>query len=351
MTVASAKAVRPRRKRAKGAPAEPRALPVLRRHAGHSSAFLALNRETLHYRAPEVDGLIAYRVAGRRRAIQLCGPIAAPSDRDALARSFCGWARTEGRQVLAIQLTRAEAEQYARLGFLTNQIGSSYSVDLAQLTLRGTKFLKLRNKISRAGRLGVSVEELSPADLERPETGAELAAIDAEWLRAKGRHVKELTFMVGERDGRGAPFRRVFLARHEGRAVAYVTYSPVFGERAGWLYDLTRRRPGAPAGTVELVFSTVAETLRSADCRWLHLGLTPFVGLADEHELEGSASPTVRMLVRALSEHGQAIYPAAAQLAFKKKWGPQLVEPEYVAFQRPPSPQDVWHLMRLIRAI
>jgi lysylphosphatidylglycerol synthetase-like protein (DUF2156 family) len=351
VTVATAKPARSRRRGAPREPAEPRALPVVSRHAEHSSVFLTLNRETLHYRAPDIDGLIAYRPAGRRHIIQLCGPIAAPADRDALVRSFLNWAREQNQHVMAIQLTRSEAQQYARLGFVANQIGSSYSIDLDRFSLRGTKFFRLRNKISRATRLGVTVHELSPLDLQQPQSSGELAGIDAEWLRAKGRHVKELTFLIGERDGRGAPYRRIFVARHEGRAIAYVTYSPVFGSRAGWLYDLTRRHPSSPPGTVELIFSTVVEKLRSEACGWLHLGLTPFVGLADELELDYGASPVVRKLVRALSEHGQAIYPASAQLAFKMKWGPQAIEPEYVAFQQAASLQGVWHLMRLTRAI
>lgn len=351
MSVATATPARSRRSRTRSAPAEPTALPVLRRHAEHSSVFLTLNRETLHYRAPGIDGLVAYRFAGRHHLIQLCGPIAAPADRDGLARSFMNWAREQDRHVMAIQLTRAEAEHYARLGFVTNQIGSSYSIDLDQFSLRGTRFFRLRNKISRAKRAGVTVHELSTAELRRPQTSGELAGIDADWLHAKGSHVKELTFLIGERDGRGAPYRRIFVARHDGRAVAYVTYSPVFGSRAGWLYDLTRRHPSAPPGTVELIFSTVVEKLRSEECRWLHLGLTPFVGLADEHELDYGASPVVRKLVRALSEHGQAIYPASAQLAFKQKWGPHVIQPEYVAFQQAASLTGVWHLMRLTRAI
>lgn len=351
MSVAEGKPPRSRGGAARREPAEPGALSILRRHAEHTSVFLTFNRETLHYRAPGIDGLIAYRPAGRRHLIQLCGPIAAAADRDALVRSFLGWAREQRRVVMAIQLMRADAEQYVRMGFVTNQVGSSYSIDLDRFSLRGTKFFRLRNKISRATRLGVTVDELTPADLQRPDIQGELAGIDADWLRAKGRHVKELTFLVGERDGRGAPYRRVFLARHEGRALAYVTYSPVFGAKAGWLYDLTRRHPNSPPGTVELIFSTVVEKLRHEQCHWLHLGLTPFVGLGDEHELAYGSSPLVRKLVRALSEHGHAIYPASAQLAFKAKWGPRVIEPEYVAFQQSASLPGVWHLMRLTRAI
>lgn len=328
-----------------------RALEVLRAHGDHTSAFLTFNQETLHFTAPGIEGLIAYRPAGRRHLIQLCGPLAAERDRRELLRAFRGWARSEGRRVTAVQLRPGDARLYADDGFKVNQLGSSYSMDLDEFTLRGKRFLKTRNKISRARRQGVTVEELSADDLERPEVEAELAAVDGAWLRSKGRMAKELTFMVGERGGRGRGLRRVFAGRRDGRTIAYVTYSPCWGERPGWLYDLTRRRPDSPPGVVELIFHTVVERLREEGCRWLHLGLTPLVGLAPEHEEGLPASGAVTRLVRLLSERGEAIYPARSQEDFKLKWAPQLVEPEYVAFEGRPRLAAVWHLMRVTRAI
>jgi lysylphosphatidylglycerol synthetase-like protein (DUF2156 family) len=324
---------------------------VLRRHAEHSSAFLALNQQTLHYRAPGIDGLVAFRPAGRRHLIQLCGPFAAPQDRPALLRSFLDWAHDQNRRVTAVQLRRGDAVEYVDAGFVANQLGSSYSVDLEQFTLRGSRFCKLRNKLKRAARLGITVRELLPEDLATPSVRSELAGIDACWLRGKGRHVKELTFMVGERDGRGAPYRRAFVARHRGLAVAYVTYSPCFGSHPGWLYDLTRRRPDSPPGSVEIIFATVVAKLQEEGCRWLHLGLTPFVGLGEKHELEYGSSPLFRALARALNAHGEAIYPARTQELFKLKWGPHRIEPEYVAFEPRPTAAAAWQLLRVTRAI
>lgn len=343
--------------RARSAGADPslrdddQAVELLRRRADHSSAFLALNQGTLHYRAPAIDGIVAFRPAGRRHVLQLCGPFAAPGDRLPLLLSFLGWAHGQSRRVTAVQLTRADAQQYAENGFVANQLGASYSVDLARFTLRGTKFYKLRNKISRATRGGVTVHELLPADLAKPAVQAELASIDARWLRAKGRHVKELTFMIGELGGRGASYRRVFVARAGDVAIAYVTYSPCFGARPGWLYDLTRRLPDSPPGTVEIVFATVVAKLQEEGCRWLHLGLTPFVGLEDRHELPHGASPLVRGLARAISEYGTAIYPGHTQEKFKLKWGPHHTEPEYIAFEPRPNLAAAWQLMRVTRAI
>jgi lysylphosphatidylglycerol synthetase-like protein (DUF2156 family) len=327
------------------------ALALLRRFGDHTSAFLAYNDGTEHFTAPGIEGLAAYRTGGRRHAIQLCGPFAAERDRARLLDAFRDWAGGHGRRVTAVQLRERDAHLYAERGFAVDQLGSSYGIDLDEFTLRGTRFMKTRNKIKRAGRLGVRVEECSPQQLRRRELDAELAAVDRDWLRGKGRHVKELAFMIGERAGRGLPHRRVFVARVDGRAVAYVTYSPCYGERPGWRYDLTRRVRGAPAGTIELIFHTAVERLREEGCRWLHLGFTPFVGLSPEHELRGASSRTVRLVVDQLAKRGAAVYPARTQEAFKLKWAPQAIEPEYVAFEGRPTPGAVWQLMRVTRTL
>jgi lysylphosphatidylglycerol synthetase-like protein (DUF2156 family) len=245
-----------------GHASEPAALSLLRRHSDHPSAFLTINQETVHYQSPGVEGLIAYRPAAGH-LIQLCGPIAAPEERARLLRSFLDWAHQHGKRVVAVQVPRDDAELYRDSGFCVNQFGSSFSIDLEQFTLRGTRFFKLRNKVKRAQREGVTVAECGPQELQDPQIQAALGEIDQRWLRAKGRHVKELTFMIGERGGRGAPYRRAFVAYQGQRVVGYVTYSPSFGAQAGWLYDLTRRAPDAPPGTVELMFLTGLEALRA----------------------------------------------------------------------------------------
>ena len=326
------------------------ALEVLRRHGDHPSAFLAYNDATRHHEEPGIDGLIAYR-AGRRHVAQLCGPFAPAADRAALLASFRRRAAAGRRRVSAVQLLGDDARLYADHGFAVNQLGSSYSIALEGYTLRGTRFMKVRNKVKRAARQGVTVEELTAAELEDPRVRSQLADVDAAWLGDKGTHAQELAFMIGERDGRGRPHRRIFVARHDGQPAAYVTYSPCFGRRPGWLYDLTRRRPTAPPGTIELLFTTALERMQSEGCPWLHLGLTPFAGLADEHEIAGASSRFVRFAVRQIASRGQALYPAASQEDFKLKWSPQVVEPEYVAFDRRVSAGAVLHLLRLTRTI
>jgi lysylphosphatidylglycerol synthetase-like protein (DUF2156 family) len=327
------------------------ALDVLTRHGGHSSAFLAFNQDTRHFIADGIDGLVAYRPAGRHCIVQLCGPFVAPGYKVELMHAFRRWADSHRRHVVTVQLRREEASEFAEAGFVVNQLGAAYSIHLDDFSLRGTKFMKVRNKLARARRLGVSVEEIVLIDNDRSVRSDELAAVDAAWLRSKGRFAKELTFMIGERDGRGAALRRIFVARQHGEVIAYVTYSPCFGERAGWLYDLTRRRPSAPPGTVELIFHTALQCVKGEGHQWLHLGLTPLVGLSPAHEIADVSSRAVQWFMQALGAHGAAIYPAHSQEAFKLKWGPHLIEPEYVAFEHGPSLAAILQLMRMTRAI
>ena len=185
--------------------------------------------------------------------------------------------------------------------------------------------------IARSRREGVTVAEVGVDVPAADVDGAELAAIDRRWLRDKGWHVKELTLMIGERGGPHDQRRRLFVARADGRIVGYVSYSPVFGERSGWLYDLTRRLPDAPPGVVEHVFAEAAQRMAGEGADWLHLGFTPFVGLDDAFRIGTSHSRVLDGLIRRIGTDAPWLYPAAGQVAFKLKWAPHLVTPEYLA--------------------
>ncbi|MGY1500641.1 bifunctional lysylphosphatidylglycerol flippase/synthetase MprF [Streptomyces sp. QTS52] len=309
-------------------------------HADNPSAFLALNTGNEFFLDDHHDGVCAFRPAGRH-LLQLGGPLAAPGDRAGLLDAFLDRAAAGRRRVIAVQLQADDARLYASRGFTVNQLGASYAVDLERFTLRGSPFVRLRNKISRARRAGVEVAEAGRCD-----TSGELDLLDREWLRGKGKRTKELRFLVGERDGPEQKHQRVFTGTVDGRVVGYISYSPAFGSRPGWLHDLSRRRTDAPPGTMELLNSTAIERMTGeGGGQWLHFGFTPFVGLDPALEMPG-ASEMVARVVRFLGEHGERIYPAAAQLDYKEKWAPHVVLPEYIAFQGRVRPGALWRLGR-----
>ncbi|MER7399035.1 DUF2156 domain-containing protein [Streptomyces sp. NPDC000151] len=319
----------------------PSVLDTLTEYSDNPSAFLALNSGNEYFHDDRFDGTCAYLRSGRY-VFQFGGPFAAAEHRAQLLDSFVAHA---GRRLVAVQLQRQDAELYEKHGFTVNQLGASYAVDLSRFTLRGSRFVRLRNKISRARRAGLEVAEVRVGD-----DCAELDRVDRDWLRDKGRHVKELRFLVGQRTGDLQRHRRLFVGRIEGAAVGYINYSPVFGSRPGWLHDLSRRLPAAPPGVMEALNATVVERLTADGAGWLHFGFTPFTGLAEEHEVTG-ASRTFARFARFLAEHGQAIYPAASQLEYKEKWAPHAVIPEYIAFKGRPRIGAVWQLMRAANAL
>ncbi|WP_412080457.1 phosphatidylglycerol lysyltransferase domain-containing protein [Streptomyces sp. SCL15-6] len=190
----------------------PSVLDTLAAHSDNPSSFLALNSGNEYFHDERFEGTCAYRTSGRY-VLQFGGPFTAPEHRERLLDAFAAHA---GRRLVAVQLQRADAELYAARGFTVNQIGASYAVDLSRFTLRGSRFVRLRNKISRARRAGLEVTEVRDGD-----DCAELDRLDRRWLREKGRHVKELRFLVGQRDGslQVTPYTSCALEPAEGHHV------------------------------------------------------------------------------------------------------------------------------------
>ena len=308
----------------------------------HPSGYLAIApRNTLFVR-PGCEGFVAYRRHGRYR-LNL-GGVQAPADaREPLLRAFLDDAHAQGDRVVAVQVRREQVDLFRRHGLAASQLGSTYALDLRGFSLAGGARLKLRNKIARARKAGVVAVELGH---DRPFSAAQWGAVEQvsrAWLGAK--HAPELDFLVGEL---GAPdeSRRVFVAEQDGRVLGFITYVPAWGARPGWLHDLTRRLPQAPPGVMELVNATAAARFADEGARFLHFGLTPFVVDDDGPDAD---SRTLARVIRLLGRHA-FVYPARSQAEYKLKWAPEVVEREWIAFDRV-SFGAVWALLAVTRSL
>ncbi|KAB1988184.1 DUF2156 domain-containing protein [Streptomyces triticiradicis] len=325
-------------------PGRSRIRSAIEKYAENPSAFLALNTGNEVFLVPGEDGVIVYRRAGRY-FIQFGGVFAPKEQQAALLGEFKKFAKKEKRLIAAIQLQAADTGLYDSEGFVVNQVGASYSVNLSEFSLRGSKFVKLRNKIARAKRSGLEVRE---AEFSR--YAEDIDRIDKTWLNSKGRHVKEITFLVGQLGGPAQEHRRLFVGLLDGAPVAYISYSPSYGSSPGWLHDLSRRGSDTPPGVMEALNSTAMDVFRAEGAEWLHFGFTPFTGLLPEHELPGH-SPLTAKFMRLLAERGESVYPSRSQLAYKEKWAPDLVLPEYLAFEGRVRPGAIWQILRVTNSI
>ncbi|GAA4677626.1 phosphatidylglycerol lysyltransferase domain-containing protein [Streptomyces youssoufiensis] len=57
--------------------------------------------------------------------------------------------------------------------------------------------------------------------------------------------------------------RRPFTGLIGGRTAGYVSYTPAYGSRAGWVHDLGRRQPDEVPGIMEAINKAAIESLRS----------------------------------------------------------------------------------------
>ncbi|MDJ0677154.1 MAG: DUF2156 domain-containing protein [Calothrix sp. MO_167.B42] len=325
---------------------------VLKKCANHPSAFLATNQGTQHFLSNKVPGLIAYRLAGRNHVIIAAGVSAKTEHKDTLIEDFLAWVKKKRKKIIAVQMLRDDANILARHNFTVNQIGSSYSLALNGFKIAGTPFMKLRNKISRARRAGVEIKQLGKDLSFTPELESQLKKIDTQWLKQK--HAKELAFLIGELgdlNNMDMSVKRLFVGFKEGDPVAYILYTASFGAYQGWMHDLTRRLPDAPTGVMELININAIESFMAEKAQYLNFGFTPLVGLSSEFEIPRVNSRLAQKIFLFLSKHGRFIYPADSQLQYKLKWSPNIVLPEYIAFQDGFSLEGLWNFLKLTQAL
>lgn len=306
-------------------------LDLLKRHGDHPSGFIALEPANDFFLDAELDGFVAYRKAGRYRFV-FSGPVAEPANVEPLFDRFLDDARRARHRVVAIQVPQRYLGLYAARGFVLNQMGNTYVVDLKAFTLTGSHMRKQRQGVKRGERAGGSVLEIGVDIPRTDELMAELDEVDARWLGPNGKSAKALQFMVGTRGNHLSDLRRLFVVRLDGRTIGYSQVVPAFGSKAGWLYDLNRLEPGSP-DVGDLQVTSVMKRLQEEGTPWFHLGFTPFAELDEENTTAGV--PSSRMGARALgllAKHGEPLYPTAGAVAWKNKWHPVTAEPEFVAF-------------------
>ncbi|WP_018348307.1 bifunctional lysylphosphatidylglycerol flippase/synthetase MprF [Longispora albida] len=311
--------------------------------ADNPSSFLAVNEGNSYFQIPGSPGVIVYRTVGDY-IVQFGGPFAPEADLRPLLAAFVAHAKEQGKEIVGVQLQAKEAQPYLEQGFVVNQMGASFALRLADHTLKGTRYMQLRNKIQRALRSGLTVSEVPFAEWEK-----RVRELDASWLTLKG-GAKPLEFLVGQTGGRYQHMRRLFVAHRGEDLVGYISYSPVYGTRPGWMHDLSRREPDSPPGVMEAVNKHAIEVFQSEGAEWLHFGFTPFTELESQPRHEGR-SLAFHWFMSHLWANGSMVYPAQTQLAYKEKWKQDVVLGEYIAFTGKASIPALVHIFRACNAV
>lgn len=268
--------------------------------------------------SPDREAFVGYALVGRR-AVALGGPVGAPDARLPALDAFLALCARNGWAPCVHQADDADAALLTGRGFKLLRIGDEAVVDLGSFTLSGRAGKSLRSSTNMATRAGLTTGLLTtPID---GQTMSALRRVSNRWLAESGH--RERGFSLGRFDPdalRNAPV--VVVRDTVGGIVAFANIIPSYRSAVG-NFDLMRRLPDAPRGTMELLFVAMIDHFRSRGRTGMSLGLAPLANLGDGTVME--------RLLGAVRDHAGRAFNFIGLYDFKSKWRPRW-EPRYLAY-------------------
>ncbi len=262
----------------------------------------------------EAEWGIAYRVQGRQ-ALALGDPFGDPAAAPEAVKSYLALCRANGWKPVFYQTTPGHLDVYAQAGLKAVKVGEDAQIALADFSLAGKKYVKLRNDLRRIEKAGVVLETYGPDAPPPTSCVAEMETISAVWRSAHG--ANEGWFAMGGFDPQSRLFAesRYFVARdtNTGRMLAFASFVPAFGQ--GWTLDLMRREAEALHGVMDFLVVSAATLFAAEGARLLSLGMSPLAG--NDDAAESAATSSVR---RFLFTHLNRAYNFQGLHAFKGKF-------------------------------
>jgi phosphatidylglycerol lysyltransferase len=299
----------------------------------NATAFQILNPGIGHWFNERGDAVVGYV---RRGGWSLVAgePVCAPESLPGVVDEFEAWTRGRNLQVCYVcaagsmrDLTdRSTAHSSITIG--AQPVWNPFDWPAIVRTRAS-----LRAQLHRSLNKGVRIESLPPAE---GADNAEIRQTLREWLQS--RLLPPMHFLVepevlsGVVDG-----RLLFVARREGRIVAFLVASPV-AARNGYLVEELARSPRAPNGTSELLIDAAMTRFAEVGCTYATMGL---VALAQG---TGRENPFwLRSLMAIARAHANRFYNFRGLEHFRAKMHPDYWEPIYaISNKRHFSPQALY---------
>jgi phosphatidylglycerol lysyltransferase len=297
-------------------PARARVLGLLRRHGWNATSFQVLEPGFSYWFY--ADACVAYVDTGHAW-VAAGAPIAADASLGTVASAFVAAAAVAGRRACFFATERRFASV---TGFRHLSIGEQpvWEPGRWSETLRATP--SLREQLRRARAKGVSVSQLSAAELSDPDAPLrpEIESLILGWQRTKA--MPPMGFLVHVEPFAFADERQVFVARLGAGAdaplVGFASAIPVYA-RQGWFLEDLIRGPGAPNGTTEVLVDAVMSAAERLGSSYLTLGLSP---------LAGDVAPALGFARR----HAAPLYDFNGLRGFKAKFRPLCWAPVFLSF-------------------
>ena len=162
---------------------------LIRAYGSNSLAFFGQAPENSHFLAPDVAGLVQYRLVNNV-AVVLGDPVCAPETGEQVTQSFLDYCARQHWRVAFYQASPAYLATYHALGLRAWKMGEEAILSPQTFTLQGSAMANVRTSCRRAERDGVSIswyDGVPPSEVMQ-----QLEHVSSAWLEHKaGEHVAE----------------------------------------------------------------------------------------------------------------------------------------------------------------
>ncbi|MBC7894520.1 MAG: DUF2156 domain-containing protein [Cytophagaceae bacterium] len=300
---------------------------LLRRFGAHTASWVLLEGRKCYLTRRGVEGFVAWET--RVGCPVIAGdPVCDP--RDAATLISAVRRRSVPRPVFAYAASPALRAAWASAGFGAVPIGAEPVFDPRRFTLAGGARATVRAAVNHATRSGLSVVEHHPQSAGAKGRNAELEEISALWLAGKGSD--ELGFLLGQPQLNVPTAKRYFVAQGT-RVEGFLVCEPVWA-RQGWYLDVTRRRPDAPRGTMELLVTETLRLLGTEGVPFASMGLSPLARL-DAPDAPPSDSPRLSALLAEAFGRLTTPYDFRDLARYKAKFAPDVWEHRLLCYSGP----------------
>ncbi len=298
-----------------------KALRLVLAHSWNPIAYQILNPGIQHWFSRAHDAVIGYAIAKRVRVVA-GAPICRPTVLLDVTQEFEAEAKAQDERVCYFHVGPRFASVLSRSGeHSIARIGSLPYWNPADWQSIVNSDSSLRYQLSRARHKNVSVAEL-PASIAAQS--AELRHVRREWLDRK--HLPPLHFLIEPEVFHHLAHRRLFVARRNGRVIAYLLCSPM-PNRNGWLLEQWARSSDAPLGTSELLVHAAMSAFAAESCREVTMGLAP---LSSQGLVPGDPGPLwLKLMFRFMRLTANPLYNFKGLEYYKYKLRPHYSEPVY----------------------
>jgi fatty acid desaturase len=272
------------------------------------------------------DAAIAYADRGGYW-VAVGGPLCAPERSLAVASEFREAAKSKGRKVVFFGVSQVLVDRLRGSDFDALQVGLAPVWDPAQWQGVVRSSEKLRNRLSKATRSGISVKLLKSA-LVHPGSaiGQQMVEIVDAWANQKA--LPAMGFMVTVELFQHAERRRYFVVESQACVEGFAVCVPIYG-RNGWLVEDMMLRPDSPAGCSEALIDAVMRRLSEDGAEIVSLGMVALAGL-DAVTDRTRKHPVLSGLLRFCSKTMGWLYNFEGLYRFRNKLKPLEWQEVYV---------------------